>query len=215
VDRNDPTGLINMNAGASLTSWGNGEWIGNSDGIDNQTLMENRAQREQNAGITIAQVSPMHEGAKNGVKVTGGFKDLDKMKDAAVRKDYDQIDKSGIGGKDRFEYGGYYLRRKDAQGDTEYGYSGPSKGKQGKVTDHYRKMREANYLVLYGPGALPTPQGWTKIGWHYAHVIPGNTIPDDDKAVARDYRYIVGGAAPPLRRGAYYNPNNPMIEYYP
>lgn len=76
-------------------------------------------------------------------------------------------------------------------------------------------MREANYIRVHGKGVLPVPAGWEKVGWHYAHPIPGNTIPADDKQVARDYRWTVVGAAPPLRRGAYYNVNNPMIEEYP
>lgn len=96
-----------------------------------------------------------------------------------------------------------------------YGYNGPFKGKQGAVNDKYRRMREANYLVLHGHDALPVPKGWEKVGLHYAHPIPGNTIPDDDKQVARDHGWTVVGAAPPLRPGAYYNVNNPMIEVYP
>lgn len=147
--------------------------------------------------------------------MTGGFANLRETQDTAVRKDYEQIDKSEIGGKDRPESGGLLLQRKHARGATEYGYTGPYRGKQGRVEDKYRRMREANYLVVHGKGALPVPDGRTKIGWYYAHVIPGNTIPADDKAVARDYHYSVVGAAPPVKRGIYYNPNNPLIEYHP
>jgi RHS repeat-associated protein len=207
VDGSDPTGLVDTRT----IEYGHLTHLGGSD-----TGRANNPPDEP-AGIIYAPIAlnDKDEGKKGDVKVTGGFKELRPAQDAAVHADYDKIDKSGIGRKDRPEYGGYLLRRKDRRGDTEYGYSGPYKGKQGPVEDKYRKMRQANYLVLVGPGALPVPAGWTKIGWHYAHPVPGNTIPQPDKNVARDHGFVAVGAAPPLRRGAYYNPRIPMIEYYP
>ena len=207
VDGSDPTGLVNTNAGTTLEErmrlfYGSGDTGGG--------LYDLNVSNSRTVSLTMGS-----QYRNDAIPVTGGFHKLRDMQNAAVKKDYEQIDKSGIGGKDRPEYGGLSLKRTDARGETEYGYTGPYRGSQGRVEDKYRKMREANYLVVHGRGALPVPQGWTQIGWHYAHVIPGNTIPADDKAVARYYHDSVVGAAPPLRRGAYYNPNNPMIEYYP
>ncbi len=209
VLHSDPTGLFDW-------TWRNLMlWQGSAQGTVTEIMNPDRYQ----AGlITIASIDVQVEGTKsvtkNGVGVTGGFDHLRDAEDAAAREDYSKIDKSGLGGANKPEYGGYMLRR-GHKGDTEYGYSGPYKGRQGKVNDKYRKMRQANFLVLQGPGALPKPDGWTVIGWHYAHVIPGNTIPADDKAVARELNYSVVGAAPPPRRTVVYDPRVPMIEHYP
>jgi RHS repeat-associated protein len=226
IDKSDPMGLENPPAQVVGGSFWAMEKFFDSfctfQGDFNQFLTGIRPQAGMDGGgggLKEAGGAPGGEGNKSmssdGIAVTGGFTSRREMEDNAVAKDYAQIDKSAIGRKDRPEYGGLSLERKDAHGRTEYGFTGPYKGQQGRVEDKYRKMREANFLVVHGPGSLPVPAGWTKNGWHYAHVIPGNTIPADDKAVARDHHYHVVGAAPPLKRTIYYNPGKPMVEYYP
>jgi hypothetical protein len=73
-------------------------------------------------------------------------------------------------------------------------------------------MKRANYLDL---NKLPVPGGWEKAGWYYAHPIPGNTIPNDDKELAREQGMVAVGLARQLRGSPGYNPSNPLIEFFP
>ena len=211
VDRTDPTGLYDPNS--SLTSMGGGDWSYFNGGVAD-AMREELQRQHQTASNEGGLSAGLLSGRDVNVPV-GGFKSEREAGRAGAQADYDQIDKSGVGGRDRNEYGGLTLRRRDAEGHQEFGFTGPYKGKQGRVTDQYRTMRQANYFIVEGPGSPPVPRGWTKVGWHYAHPIPGNTIPLDDKKLAHAHGWSVAGAAPPLRRGAYYNPGIPIMDYYP